>query len=210
MTTMPPKRGQRRGTRMDAAIAAMHPVGFADKLVRGTVNDLLKVYGGNDGWQFIEENSYLLLIETILEKTKAPQEEEFPLEAAVGDADAHEHPVAGPSLAASIPALANAEAEVSELRNFQASDSTSRADEDSDAESAIYGPYNESNLPEPSPENTVGAEIITRKRRPYHGWISNDEKIDLVQLTTAPLPDNIARLLEKFDRKSDSDSDLSD
>ena len=65
---------------------------------------------------------------------------EFPLEAAVGDADAHEHPVAGPSLAASIPALANAEAEVSELRNFQASDSTSRADEDSDAESAIYGP----------------------------------------------------------------------
>ena len=91
---------------MDAAIAAMHPTGFADKLVRGTVRDLLKVgfffvclfvlyapcflnakiliiwlglfvqvYGGNDGWQFIEENSYLLLIETILEKTKAPQEE---------------------------------------------------------------------------------------------------------------------------------------
>lgn len=28
---------------MDAAIAAMHPMGFADKLVRGTVRDLLKV-----------------------------------------------------------------------------------------------------------------------------------------------------------------------
>ena len=65
---------------------------------------------------------------------------EVPLEAAVGDTDAHEHPVAGPPLAASIPALSNTQAEVSELRNFQASGSTSLADEDSDAESAIYGP----------------------------------------------------------------------
>jgi len=28
---------------MDAAIDAMHPMGFADKLVQGTVRDLLKV-----------------------------------------------------------------------------------------------------------------------------------------------------------------------
>uniref|UniRef100_A0A7N2RET5 Uncharacterized protein n=1 Tax=Quercus lobata TaxID=97700 RepID=A0A7N2RET5_QUELO len=28
-----------------------------------------------------------------------------------------------------------------------------------------------------------------RRCRPYHGWISNDEEVDLVQLTPAPLPE---------------------
>jgi hypothetical protein len=31
------------------------------------------VYGGDDGWEFIEEGCYSLLLETILEKINAPQ-----------------------------------------------------------------------------------------------------------------------------------------
>ncbi|KAK9283815.1 hypothetical protein L1049_012069 [Liquidambar formosana] len=53
--------------RMDAALDAMRPLGFSDALVRKTVKDLLKVYGGDEGWGFIEEASYKVLVDTILE-----------------------------------------------------------------------------------------------------------------------------------------------
>ncbi|KAK2402948.1 hypothetical protein QL285_052429 [Trifolium repens] len=59
------KKGQRR---MDAALDAMTPYGFPNKLVRRTVDQLLKVYGGNDGWVFIEDAAYTLLINTLLEQ----------------------------------------------------------------------------------------------------------------------------------------------
>lgn len=36
---------------------------------------LVQVYGGDDGWVFIEEVSYILLVETILEKLKAHAQE---------------------------------------------------------------------------------------------------------------------------------------
>ncbi|CAL5322628.1 unnamed protein product [Camellia sinensis] len=59
-------------TRMDAAIDQLVPYGFTRNQVRRTVNQLLKVYGGDDGWPFIEANAYILVIETILSN----QEEE--------------------------------------------------------------------------------------------------------------------------------------
>lgn len=34
-----------------------------------------------------------------------------------------------------------------------------------------------------------------RRRKPYHGWIANDAKEDLVRLTPAPLPEEFAKLL---------------
>ena len=40
-----------------------------------------------------------------------------------------------------------------------------------------------------------------RRRQPYHGWISNDEEVDLVQPTPAPLPERIAKLLNELDNK---------
>uniref|UniRef100_A0A9I9E7M2 WIYLD domain-containing protein n=1 Tax=Cucumis melo TaxID=3656 RepID=A0A9I9E7M2_CUCME len=46
----------------------MKQFGFPPKLVRDTVKELLDVYGGDDGWVFIEEGSYTLLIDTLLEK----------------------------------------------------------------------------------------------------------------------------------------------
>ncbi|TKY56852.1 histone-lysine N-methyltransferase [Spatholobus suberectus] len=55
-------------TRMDAALDAMRQFGFARQVVRETVKELLEVYDGTQGWPFIEEASYKLLIETILSK----------------------------------------------------------------------------------------------------------------------------------------------
>ncbi|XP_058743699.1 uncharacterized protein LOC131616387 isoform X2 [Vicia villosa] len=60
----PVKRGE---SRMDAALDAMAPFGFSRKLVRRTVDQLLEVYGGNEGWVFIEDAAYTLLINTLLE-----------------------------------------------------------------------------------------------------------------------------------------------
>ncbi|GAU21412.1 hypothetical protein TSUD_32430 [Trifolium subterraneum] len=65
----PRRRSFKKGeTRMDAAIDAMTPYGFSNKLVRRIVDQLLKVYGGNDGWVFIEDSAYTLLINTLLEQ----------------------------------------------------------------------------------------------------------------------------------------------
>ncbi|KAH1229741.1 hypothetical protein GmHk_10G029405 [Glycine max] len=66
---MAPKRRPKKGeSRMEAALDAMKPYGFPNRLVRTAVNSLLKVYGGNNGWVFIEESAYSLLIETLLEE----------------------------------------------------------------------------------------------------------------------------------------------
>ncbi|XP_050156106.1 uncharacterized protein LOC126629979 isoform X2 [Malus sylvestris] len=60
---------------MDAAIDATREMGFDEKLVRSTVNDLLKVYKGKNRtlnpWRSIEECCYTLLNEELLEKVKA-------------------------------------------------------------------------------------------------------------------------------------------
>ncbi|KAI4384528.1 hypothetical protein MLD38_002670 [Melastoma candidum] len=71
------KKGDRR---VDAALDAMHPYGFDLKVVRLTIRELLKVYDGE--WRFMEEDSYKLLIETIIEKQE--NEEQNLLEAPDG------------------------------------------------------------------------------------------------------------------------------
>ncbi|XP_045808475.1 uncharacterized protein LOC123902730 [Trifolium pratense] len=67
------KKGERR---MDAALDAMIPYGFPNKLVRRTVDQLLKVYGGNDGWVFIEDSAYTLLINTLLEQQQQEDQDQ--------------------------------------------------------------------------------------------------------------------------------------
>ncbi|KAK4790361.1 hypothetical protein SAY86_017665 [Trapa natans] len=64
---MPPRGRKKNDTRMDAALDAMGAMGFARAMVKAIVKELLKVYT-KEGWPFIEDNSYRLLIETILEK----------------------------------------------------------------------------------------------------------------------------------------------
>ncbi|KAL1535539.1 hypothetical protein AAHA92_28303 [Salvia divinorum] len=70
---MPRGRSRRRPrriprlTRMDAAVDAMLPFGFSEAMVKERVKKLLKEYGGDEGWPFIEESAYSVLIESILE-----------------------------------------------------------------------------------------------------------------------------------------------
>ncbi|XP_019255995.1 PREDICTED: uncharacterized protein LOC109234448 isoform X2 [Nicotiana attenuata] len=58
-----PKLGLRR---MDASLDALARLGFSRHIVQKSIKDLLKVYG-DEGWIFIEEAAYKLLIETILD-----------------------------------------------------------------------------------------------------------------------------------------------
>ncbi|XP_042026753.1 uncharacterized protein LOC121773897 [Salvia splendens] len=60
-------RSIKRLTRMDAAVDAMLPLGFSEAMVKKRVKKLLKEYGGDEGWPFIEESAYSVLIESILE-----------------------------------------------------------------------------------------------------------------------------------------------
>ncbi|KAH7517762.1 uncharacterized protein LOC107426530 [Ziziphus jujuba] len=95
---MPPRRRTRKGDRrLDAALDAMALLGFPDKLVSQTINELLKVYG-KDGWVFIEECSYLVLIDALVEKQKeVSKEQASSLENGAGSMEDIESSAAGSS-----------------------------------------------------------------------------------------------------------------
>uniref|UniRef100_A0A2P2P4W8 WIYLD domain-containing protein n=1 Tax=Rhizophora mucronata TaxID=61149 RepID=A0A2P2P4W8_RHIMU len=62
--------GQRR---VDAALDAMRSYGFPDRLIASKINELLDVYG-QDGWPFIEDSSYRVLLDAILESDEKDAE----------------------------------------------------------------------------------------------------------------------------------------
>ncbi|KAI3778558.1 hypothetical protein L2E82_07936 [Cichorium intybus] len=65
---MAPKRRRQTGlTRMDAALDQVSCLGFSKQLIRRTVRNLLKVYG-DDGWKLIEEDSYKVVLDVILDE----------------------------------------------------------------------------------------------------------------------------------------------
>ncbi|KAK4436529.1 hypothetical protein Salat_0816600 [Sesamum alatum] len=64
-------------SRMRAAVDALRPMGFSTDTVRKCVKNLLEVYG-DDGWLFIEEAAYKLLIDTLLEEPEVPQLDHAP------------------------------------------------------------------------------------------------------------------------------------
>ncbi|KAL2466527.1 Uncharacterized protein Adt_42378 [Abeliophyllum distichum] len=66
---------KRRLTRMDAAIDAMTPFGFSEKLVRKLARELLKEYGGDEGWFFLEQDSYEVLREALLRDVEENDQE---------------------------------------------------------------------------------------------------------------------------------------
>ncbi|XP_051143534.1 uncharacterized protein LOC127259957 [Andrographis paniculata] len=59
-------RQRKRLSRMDAAVDAMAQLGFTKAQVKKHVTQLLRVYGGDDGWPFIEECGYKELLESLL------------------------------------------------------------------------------------------------------------------------------------------------
>ncbi|KAF1890239.1 hypothetical protein Lal_00025572 [Lupinus albus] len=91
-----PPRKNRMGvgnTRMDAALDSMRQFGFHDQVVLETVDELLEVYDGTQGWPFIEEASYKLLIETILAKQQSPVAEQQEKNLNILDATKEENPL---------------------------------------------------------------------------------------------------------------------
>ncbi|GAA0157033.1 hypothetical protein LIER_38390 [Lithospermum erythrorhizon] len=60
--------------RMDAALDHMRPLGFSNQDIRAAVKDLLKVYG-DDGWVFLEEGAYKILLDTLLERAEGDENE---------------------------------------------------------------------------------------------------------------------------------------
>ncbi|XP_009784341.1 uncharacterized protein LOC107817835 isoform X1 [Nicotiana tabacum] len=83
----PRGRPRKRLGRIDAAIDAMTSFGFDESLVRETVNKLLKEYGGNEGWAFIEDCGYKELIEAILRDLESNDESTTNLQEGVSSQD---------------------------------------------------------------------------------------------------------------------------
>ncbi|GAV56760.1 WIYLD domain-containing protein [Cephalotus follicularis] len=108
--TMLPARRNVGLKRIDAALDALRPMGFPNALVRKTVRTLLKAYGGDSGWPFIEEASYQLVIDTILEELEKsePNDIEFcsnKKDNSIQDAET----AARPSKSAIVPTFSDAE-----------------------------------------------------------------------------------------------------
>ncbi|OWM69970.1 hypothetical protein CDL15_Pgr025819 [Punica granatum] len=57
---------------MDAALDAMGAMGFEEGVVKAAVKELLKLYTGK-GWRFIEDDSYRVLIDKLLEEPEQPE-----------------------------------------------------------------------------------------------------------------------------------------
>ncbi|KAL8102857.1 uncharacterized protein LOC141677347 [Apium graveolens] len=62
-----------RETRMDAAVDAMKDFGFEEKLIKSTVKELLKVYGGSDAWPLIEDGHYATLLDLLLKTNEGKE-----------------------------------------------------------------------------------------------------------------------------------------
>ncbi|XP_021828488.1 uncharacterized protein LOC110768923 isoform X3 [Prunus avium] len=213
-------RPRKRNSRMDAAIDAMtREMGFDERLVRATVKELLKVYGvrgsPDQGWPFIEEFSYKLLIEQLLEKQEdgaenrdaAPLDDAAPPDNAVppddaaplGDAapsddaapydDADDASSAvGPSSIVILPTFSGAVD--SKLQTQDACDSTSQ----------------NNGLIHALLIKTTGAKeclpvdtLALRRRKPCYGWAFSNDGEGPVELKSGPLPESVIGIMSIFD-----------
>ncbi|XP_062199649.1 uncharacterized protein LOC133902089 [Phragmites australis] len=77
-----PKRGERR---IDAAIDHLAEYGFPKTLIRRTINNFLQLYG-RDGWVFLEEGSYRVVLEKLLEEQAQQQQKDQQQEVAADEA----------------------------------------------------------------------------------------------------------------------------
>ncbi|XP_074569811.1 uncharacterized protein LOC141826462 isoform X2 [Curcuma longa] len=64
---MAPRRQKVGMKRIDAAFDALLPYGFTKQTIEATIKKLLKVYDDDAAWHVIEEGTYKLVVETILD-----------------------------------------------------------------------------------------------------------------------------------------------
>ncbi|XP_027366982.1 uncharacterized protein LOC113873175 [Abrus precatorius] len=162
----PRRRPKKRGeTRMDAALDAMTPFGFPNKLVRRTVDQLLKVYGGKEGWVFIEDSAYTLLIDTLLEKQSNSEAQDGLIEEAKPGDGPNEASPAGCSNSILLP-----------CSNMQTSDDSPLTNQAVDTASAASGTGNQ--LPIKSVD-TVSATSVNSSELPI-------KPVDISSVTGEP------------------------
>ncbi|CAD5180233.1 uncharacterized protein LOC103990200 [Musa acuminata AAA Group] len=159
---MAPRRQKKVGMmRIDAAIDALLPYGFSKETICSTVKKLLKVYDDAAAWHIIEEDTYRLVIETILEEQEEKAREE---QRANEEAKASE----GPSLVA----------EANLLNSSLDLDCSRKQSVSGEGQSALA-------VRECDPrqlESGSGSHQTPRPRRtPCYGWISEDEDEDVPQ-----------------------------
>ncbi|KAI3458575.1 hypothetical protein Pfo_015238 [Paulownia fortunei] len=181
-----------RLSRMDAAVDAMLPFGFPEEKVMKHVKELLKEYGGDEGWPFIEEYSYKELIEAILRDAEGNAQEQV---AEDGNHQKDERPedntpadIAGSSDAVAEPICPEfvstedgkgwkdilpdqTSGYIEETANV-----VSKNDEDPKVRPPSNSPIPASpslnNIPSRQPTNS----LPTRRRMPCYGWIESDEE----------------------------------
>ncbi|XP_052168498.1 uncharacterized protein LOC127785115 [Oryza glaberrima] len=144
-----PKKGERR---IDAAIDHFTPMGYATADVRAVVKKLLQVYGGNDGWPFLEEDSYRVVQEALFEKQEQEDHQQQP----------HPHP----QQLEEAP-LEDKSMSIIEVHNVMPAE-TEQQVEDADP-MLVDLPAVEATLPLPEAKVTYGT------RRPCYGWIEEYE-----------------------------------
>ncbi|KAE8722808.1 hypothetical protein F3Y22_tig00013565pilonHSYRG00019 [Hibiscus syriacus] len=199
---MAPKgRLKKRGnTRKDAAIDAMKPYGFPVKVVKETIKELLNVYG-EDGWPFIEDSSYKVLLEAILEKSdsKKPAAAEISstgtaLEPASSDVNTdgtESHTGHG------LDCASNANEAMCTLKPRDKSEGKhlSPVEAECSTKSDVQYPSSSGHFTPPPP---LQIGNLTVKRRPYHGWICSDDEEDLVELRPGPIAEEMESFLRSF------------
>ncbi|KAL0321868.1 UNVERIFIED_CONTAM: hypothetical protein Scaly_2483200 [Sesamum calycinum] len=179
---MPRSRARKaRLTRMDAAVDAMVPFGFPEEKVRKHVKELLKEYGGDEGWPFIEECSYKELIDAILRDDEENDQEKVAEDGHQGkDKSSGDEIVAGTS--SSIPDSQQDErsqettpAEIVGSSCAVAEPTLPEITSSSSGINAGKTPISASpsliNITSPPPTNN-----LPTRRRPCYGWIESDEE----------------------------------
>ncbi|CAN1746485.1 hypothetical protein LINPERHAP1_LOCUS2806 [Linum perenne] len=222
---MAPRGRQRKVglTRRDAAIDAMLVLGFSRKMISHTIKELLQVYGGNDGWRFIEMDSYKALIDAILDKDEAEVDDE-------GGESSHRLSEVGSSTLPPTPVNTGYSAPLSSLVNDgmdrasltqtvrkppfiipESAEECKGADEpelyktDEGAENGT--PHSKMQLLRcrNSPKSPCFTEqpvhhVSRENRRSFHGLVSDSnsddyDELELMKLEPAPLPEALLKIL---------------
>ncbi|KAM7263112.1 hypothetical protein ACFE04_000795 [Oxalis oulophora] len=199
---MAPRARPRKNTRADAAYDAMKKFEFPLPLVKKMLKELLEVYT-EEGWFLIEEDSYRVLIDAILEKLAEEQQKQAPvLEKTAAnqqrqvDHDSEEN-VNESCGGAEAVAMENVGIDNLATKESAGDDrhEPSVGGEESEVYKDIhvvpeYYERSERNDPQPNPTRSG--------RRPCYGWLaetSDDDDDEIMYLTPEPLPEHIARQL---------------
>lgn len=171
------------------------------------------MYGGDEGWVFIEEGSYTLLIDTLLEKRKdgaieKVHEEDGRIadlqetsEAGCSSNVVNEASTSNPGAEITVKPTEGVISSYVDNEPFRitatvpANDSDERYWKEEDIGSGVADNHF---IRSSMNQSLLAAHIPKiRRRKPYHGWISSggDDREDLVHLTPAQLPEEFARLL---------------